>query len=147
VLDRRTQTQPTALAGYLQQLSALEFLSRMPTAMLGVGALGNVEYANDACALLLGHPDGDSMVGRHLPGLLVGHAAHTAADCVATLRVAPPIVEWIHSEGHAVRTIVSAPLSLRYPEELLLVSIIDITEWLWESGRNSTVGEAIRRSP
>jgi hypothetical protein len=119
----------------------------MPTAMLGVGTLGNVEYANDACAQLLGYPDGDAMAGRYLPELLVGHGAHSPVDCVATLRVAPPIVEWNHAEGHVVRTIVSAPLSLRCSEELLLVGIIDITEWLWESGRNSTVDEAIRRSP
>jgi PAS domain-containing protein len=147
VQDLRRQPQPTDAAGYLQQLPALELLYRMPTAMLGIGTLGNVEYANQACAELLGYVDGDSMAGLDLPGLLVGHAARTPVDCVATLRVAPPIVEWNHSEGHVVRTIVSAPLSLRCSEELLLVGITDITEWLWESCRNSTVDEWIRRSP
>jgi hypothetical protein len=125
----------------------LELLCRMPTAMLGIGTLGNVEFANQACAELLGYVDGDSMTGLYLPGLLVGHAARAPVDCVVTLRVAPPIVEWNHSEGHVVRTIVTAPLSLRWSEELLLVGVIDITEWLWESGRNSTFDEAVRRSP
>jgi PAS domain-containing protein len=147
VQDLRSQPQPTDAAGYLQQLPALELLYRMPTAMLCVGTLGNVEYANHACAELLGYVDGDSMAGLYLPGLLAGHAARAPVDCVATLRVAPPIVEWNHSEGHVVRTIVSAPLSLHCSEELLLVGIIDITEWLWESGRNSTFDEAVRRSP
>ena len=145
--DRRRQPRPTDAAGYLRQLPALELLHRMPTAMLGVGTLGNVEYANQACADLLGYVDGKAVTRLYLPEMLVGHATRQPVDCVATLRFAPPIVEWIHSEDHVVRTIVSNPLLVRSSDALLLFSVTDITEWLWESGRNSTFDEAVRRSP
>jgi hypothetical protein len=119
----------------------------MPTAMLGVGPLGNVEYANQACADLLGYVDGNTVTALYLPELLVGYATRQPIDCVATLRVAPPIVEWNHSEGHVVRTIVSNPMLVRSSDALLLFSVTDITEWLWESGRNSAVDGRVRLSP
>ncbi|MDT5082276.1 MAG: hypothetical protein QOJ80_6913 [Mycobacterium sp.] len=145
--DRRRQPQPTDAAGYLRQLPALELLHRMPTAMLGVGTLGHIEYANQACADLLGYVDGNTVTQLYLPELLVGHATRQPVDCVATLRVAQPIVEWIHSEDHVVRTIVSNPMLVRSSDALLLFSVTDITEWLWESGRNSAVDGRIRHSP
>jgi PAS domain-containing protein len=150
VLNRRTRpdpTDPTDAIGYLRQLPALELLNRVPTAMLGVGPLGRIEYANRACAELLGYAEGATVTQLHLPELLVGHAALKPVDCLATLKAAPPIVEWSHREDHVVRTIVSAPMLLRSTDALLLVGITDITEWLWESSRNSTATGGISRSP
>ncbi|MDT5105311.1 MAG: hypothetical protein QOI25_2824, partial [Mycobacterium sp.] len=55
--ERRQQRQPTDLAGYLHQLPALLLLDRLPTAVLGVGHLGDIAYANPACAEMLGYVD------------------------------------------------------------------------------------------
>ena len=145
--DRRTRPQPTDAAGYLRQLPALELLHRMPTAMLGIGMFGDIDYANQACAGLLGYVDGDALTRLHLPELLVGHATLAPVECVAALRAAQPIVEWNHAEGHVVRTMVSAPLLVRSTDALLLVGIVDVTEWLWESGRNSAVDGWSQLSP
>jgi PAS domain-containing protein len=147
VQDRRRQPQPADAVGYLRQLPALELLHRMPTAMLGIGTPGRIEYANQACADLLGYLDDNAVTELYLPELLVGYATRQPIDCVAALRTAPPIVEWIHSEGHVVRTIVSNPMLVRSSDALLLFSVTDITEWLWESGRNSAVDGRIRLSP
>lgn len=119
----------------------------MPTAMLGVGTLGNIAYANQACAELLGYVDGETLTHLYLPELLVGHATLEPLDCLATLRDVEPIVEWNHAEGHVVRTMVSTPLLIRSTDTLLLVSVLDITEWLWESGRNAAVNGGSRHSP
>jgi PAS domain-containing protein len=119
----------------------------MPTGMLGVGTDGTIEYANQACADMLGYVDGQALTQVQLPELLVGHAMRTPAGCLATLRAAEPMVEWTHFEGHVVRTLISPPLLLRASDALLLIGITDITEWLWESGRNSAVNGQVRYSP
>jgi hypothetical protein len=36
---------------------------------------------------------------------------------------------------------------VRSSDALLLFSVTDITDWLWESGRNSAVDGRIRHSP
>ncbi len=115
--------------------------------MLGVGQLGHIEYANQACAELLGYPDGATVTQLRLPELLVGHAALEPVDCLATLTAPPPIVEWNHCADHAVRTIVSTPMLLRSTDALLLVGITDITEWLWENNRTSAATGRISHSP
>lgn len=98
-------------------------------------------------AMLLGYVDGKTVTQLHLPELLVGHSTYEPVDCLAALRVAQPIVEWNHSEDHVVRTIVSNPLFIKCSGALLLFGITDITEWLWESGRNSAVGGRVHYSP
>jgi hypothetical protein len=52
--ERRRQQSLTDAQGYLRQLPALALLDRLPTAMLGVGHLGDIAYANPACAEMLG---------------------------------------------------------------------------------------------
>lgn len=115
--------------------------------MLGVDQLGCIEYANQACADLLGYADGATMNQLHLPKMLVGHEALEPVDCLATLKTPPPIVVWSHREDHVVRTIVSAPMMLRSSDTLLMVGITDITEWLWENSRNSAATGRINHSP
>jgi PAS domain-containing protein len=103
--------------------------------MLGVGHLGDIAYANPACAEMLGYPDGRTVTGLQLPALLTGHEALAPADCLTTLRTAAAVVEWNHNQNYVVRTMVSAPLLLRETDTLLLIGVTDVTAWLWETSR------------
>jgi PAS domain-containing protein len=131
--ERRRQPPPSDLAGYLRQLPALVLLDRLPIAVLGVGPLGDIAYANPACAELLGYIDGQTMTRLHLPDLLVGQSELTPSDCIAILETTDAIVHWNHAQDYLVRTKVSPTMMKRESDPLLLVSITDLTDWLWES--------------
>ena len=133
--ERRKQPTPNDAAGYLQQLPSLALLDRLPTAMLGVELLGDIAYANPACAELLGYPDAATVAQHGLPQLLSGHEGVAPADCLATLRTTTSPVDWNHYQGYVVRTMLSPPLLLRATDTLLLIGITDITAWLWETER------------
>ena len=145
--ERRRQHDPTDLAGYLRQLPALVLLDRLPTAVLGVGPVGDIVYANPACAELLGYIDGDTMTRLHLPDLLAGQSALTPADCIATLRITDGIVHWNHAQDYVIRTKVSPTMLKRDSDPLLLVSITDLTDWLWESRPSAAFNETNGHSP
>jgi hypothetical protein len=147
VQDRRRQSQPADLAGYLRQLPALVLLDRLPTAVLGVGPAGDIVYANPACAELLGYIDGDTMTRLHLPELLAGQSALTPADCISVLQITDGIVHWNHAQDYVIRTKVSPTMLKRDSDPLLLVSITDLTDWLWESRPSAGVKETNGRSP
>ena len=67
--------------------------------VLNVGTLGNIDYANQACAELLGYVDGAAVTQLHLPELLVGHASLAPADCMAILRTAEPGIADVMMRG------------------------------------------------
>jgi PAS domain-containing protein len=133
VLERRRRRPPTDITGYLRETPALLLLHRLPVAMLGVGPLGDIAYANPACAHMLGYVDAYAVTRRSLPDLMSGHLTLTPSDCLATLRTPGATVSWNHVENYLIRTIVSPPLFLRASDPLLLVSVNDVTEWLWEN--------------
>lgn len=135
--ERRIQPSPTDPEGYLQQLPALELLSRLPAAILGVRLSGDIAYANPAFADMLGYLDGKTVTRLYLPELLTAHEAVAPADCLDTLRTANAAIEWNHSQGYVIRTMVSAPLLLRETDTLLLVGVTDVTAWLWETDRRA----------
>jgi PAS domain-containing protein len=139
-LSERRRRQPSSTpVGYLRQLPALILLDRLPTPMLAVGLDGMLAYANPACARLLGHTDTAALTGRSLPALLAGHAHTPAHDCITALR-APggAVIDWCHARGYPVRTRVSDPLLLRADDPVLLVTISDLTDWLWTTAEENS---------
>ena len=131
---RRGEQSPSNLEVYLRELSAIALLDRLPTAVLGIGLLGEIVYANPACADMLGYPDGRAVARLQLPKLLTGHETHSPTDCLHTLRTAS-VVDWNHRQDYMIRTMVSSPLLTRETDALLLIGVTDVTAWLWETNR------------
>jgi PAS domain-containing protein len=129
--ERRRETPAGDLSGYLRALPALLLLDRLPTAILGVALAGTIGYANPACADMLGYADAGLVTRLRLPELLAGLSHRSPSECVGTLRSAESIVSWNHAQGHVVRTTVSPPLLMRKSDPLLLISMLDVTDWLW----------------
>jgi PAS domain-containing protein len=71
VEERRRSLESCHLSEYLRSLPALLLLDRLPTAMLGIGLVGDIAYANPACADMLGYVDPDTVTRLPLPELLV----------------------------------------------------------------------------
>lgn len=127
----RRQTAPTDLIDYLQELPALKLLDRLPIAMLAVALHGVIIYANQACADMLGYIDGRTVARQPLPELLAGSDIATPAECVERLRSKAASIAWNHTENYEVQTRVSPPLLVRSTDPVLLISITDLTEWIW----------------
>lgn len=102
--------------------------------MLGVELDGGIAYANPSCAGMLGYGDTATLSRSRLPHLLAGSEGRAPADCVETLRrSASAVVQWNHLEGYVIRGMVSSPMLLRKGDTLLLIGIVDVTDWLWET--------------
>jgi hypothetical protein len=125
--DRRRRPQPS---------SSDEYLRALP--MLATGLDGVVVYSNPAFATMLGHGTDVRLAGYGLPALLDGHTATPPRDCVAALRAANnAIVDWHHSEGFPVRSVVSESLYIRATDQILLFGVTDLTELLWTAPPDS----------
>lgn len=111
--ERHHEPAPTDMVGCLRQLPALALLDQLPTAMIGVGPLGDIAYANRACADVLGYPSAEAVTMQDIRKLLSGHEASGPVDCVNTLRTTTSVVDWNHDQGYVVRTMLSRPLLLR----------------------------------
>ena len=116
--------------------------------MLGVGPLGDIVYANPACAELLGYIDGahDDPTAPARPARRAIRSSRRA-DCIAVLQITDGIVHWNHAQDYVIRTKVSPTMLKRDSDPLLLVSITDLTDWLWESRPGPGVKEANGHSP
>jgi PAS domain-containing protein len=132
--ERRRRPTPADPEGYLDHLPALTLLDRLPTATLGLGPLGDIAYANRACAEMLSYADGSTVTQLNLPDLLTGHEELAPEECLDTLRTAVSFVEWNHRDNYVIRTMLSPPLLLREADTLLLLGIADVTAFHWETG-------------
>jgi PAS domain-containing protein len=130
--ERRQRPTPANLDALLRQLPAYVLLERSPIPTIAVSHAG-VLYANDACATMLGYPDAVKLIGLPLPALLAAHADTPPRDCFEVMRdAAGTIIDWRHTEGYVVHTVLSRALLLRATDPALLVSLTDITDTLWD---------------
>jgi PAS domain-containing protein len=86
--ERRRHPSPTSPKGYLDHLPASQLLKRLPTAILGIGLLGDIAYANPACAEMFGYVDGRTVTRLYLPELMTGHEA--SEPLTASTHYEPP---------------------------------------------------------
>ena len=123
---------------FLQQLPARLLVDQFSTPMLAIGLDGVVVYANPACTQLLGYRDGARLTGRSLPELLVAHSDTAPEDCVALLRAPNAVVKWRHTEEYPVSTVVSNTILHRETDPLLMISLTDISAWVWAGASDAT---------
>jgi PAS domain S-box-containing protein len=124
-------------------------LDRLSTPMLGAGLDAVVVYANPACAAMFGYESPASLKGKPLSELLTGQSRTPPQHCVALLRAAHgSLKEWRHATGYPISTVVSGSV-VRATDPLLLVTISDITEWLWAgfSGSNGSPQHRWEKAP
>lgn len=130
--ERRRRPPPSSPAQYLRELPAAILLDRLPVPMIAIGLDGVVVYNNSAFATMLGHGADVMLTGFTLPALLDGRSATPPGDCVTALRAANNvIVDWLHTEGFLVRSVLSETLLLRATDQVLLIGVTDITELIW----------------
>ncbi len=145
--SQRRRPPPATTAGYLDLLPARILMDRLPTPALAVGLDGVLVYANPACARLLGQPDSTTLTGRPLNALLAGQSHTAPRKCLTLLRTPEngAVTLWRHAHGYPVATLVSQPLLIRDDDPLLLITVTDMTEWLWSNQPSTACKEGVKR--
>jgi PAS domain S-box-containing protein len=136
--ERRRTPRPGTMIGYLGQLTANTLLQRLATPMLAVCHDGIILYANPACEAMLGYGD-NALAGQPLNRFLDVDSGIGPPACVQALREsAGSVTAWRHAELGTVHAVVSPSMLIRSDDPLLLVCLIDVSEWLWTFGPGST---------
>ena len=130
-MDRRRHHPPETAEAFLQQLPSRLLVERLSTPTLVIGLDGVVQFANPACAELLGFRNGAALKGQSLPQLLADEPNATPEDCLALLRAPDAVVKWQHADAYPVSTIVSTTICLRATDPLLMVNLTDVTALVW----------------
>ncbi len=128
-IERRRRPRPNIRRGY-HELSARVLLDRLPIPAIAIDEDGIIAFANPACHTMLGYDD-LSIVGRSLTEFL-GIRPTTAAEAVSNLRnAAGTTTVWAHPTNGMVKVVASRPLLLRADDPVTLVTLTDVTNWLW----------------
>ena len=118
-------------AELLQGHPADVLLNRLDTATIVVALDGTVVYANPACERLLGYQTSKTLEGQWLPSLLVRHSETPVHACIEMLRDPDVVTNWNHSDGYPIATLASDPMLFRATEEMLMVSLTDVSDRVW----------------
>ncbi len=134
LVDERRQAEAHTPWDYLEQLSALTLLDRLPVPIVAVSADGGIVHANPAFEHMLGYESG-AMSEILFPDLLVQRPA-MEEGLAATLRTwAGRLVELWHEDESVVRAVISSSALRRADDPVALVAFHDVTDQLWSDGR------------
>ena len=126
-------------AEVLQGLPAQMLLNRLDIATIVIGLDGVVVYANPACERLLGYQTARTLEGQSLASLLTGQSDTPPLDWIEMLCDPNTVTHWNHSDGYAVATLASDPVTLRETDLMFMVSLTDVSDRVW-----SEVDRAVR---
>jgi PAS domain-containing protein len=131
-IERRRRPRPNTVVGYLDELSARVLLDRLTIPAIAIDEDGIIAFANPACHTMLGYDD-LSIVGRSLTEFL-GIRPTAAAEAVSNLRnAAGTTTVWAHPTNGILKVVASQPLLLRADDPVTLVTLTDVTDWLWST--------------
>lgn len=137
----RPKHPPRSSAEVLQGLPAQMLLNRLDNATIVIALDGVVVYANPACERLLGYQTARTLEGQSLATLITGQSDTPPLDWIEMLSDPTTVTHWNHSDGYAVATLASDPVTLRETDLMFMVSLTDVSDRVW-----SEVDRAIRYS-
>ena len=122
----------------LEQLPALVVLERIPVPLLAIGHDGGILFANTAFAEMVGcEPDEVLSLRFHQ----IFHQAPASESELSVLHgFANTVVELAHKDGSVVRALMSRSAVMRADDQCALAVFQDLTEQLWEEGREPMRG-------
>lgn len=134
-IERRRNPQITdAPLDALQALPTLLVLQRLPVPVLAVGDDGNIVFANQHFAAMIGQPR-DVVLATPLAEILHWLPADEAAASIVRERDGA-IVELTHAEGWTVHARMSKSILMRDDDPMVLVIFEDCTEQQWLHSRD-----------
>ena len=112
-----------------EEMPALVVLERFPVPVLAIAEDGDILFANEAFAEMVGHP-ADTV--KTLKFRQIFHTLPAEESAVSVVRAhANLIVELLHQDGSIVRARMSKSALLRGDDPVALATFQDLTERLW----------------
>ena len=133
-MERRKPGQITQVPNAaLDQLPARLVLERIPVPSLAISRDGQILFANEAFAEMVGHST-DALLSMEFTQLF--RSVPTDESPVSLVRkYADQLVELMHADGSVVRARMSKSALRRDDDPLALATFHDLTEQLWAQGR------------
>ncbi|MFZ1165377.1 PAS domain-containing protein [Mycobacterium sp.] len=129
---RRGRPRDESATEFLRDFPALLALGRLPVPILAVDDRGDIAFANDAFAAMVGYSreELEEMTAQSL----VACIAPTDSGVVAVLREhANSVIRLLHADGWTMPTLISDSVLIREDEQLAVVVFTDLTEIAWDT--------------
>jgi PAS domain S-box-containing protein len=139
VADKRhVRPRDESATEFLRDFPALLALSRLPVPILAVDDAGEISFANEAFAAMVGYSREDltTMTAQSLVMCI------TQADSgvVAVLREhANSVIRLIHADGWTMPALLSDSVLIRDEEKLAVVAFTDLTEINWDTSPDDSL--------
>ena len=129
---RRGRPRDESATEFLRDFPALLALSRLPVPILAVDDAGEISFANEAFAAMVGYSCEDltTMTAQSL----VACIAPADSGVVAVLREhANSVIRLLHADGWTMPALLSDSVLIRDEEKLAVVAFTDLTEIAWDT--------------
>jgi PAS domain S-box-containing protein len=117
---------------FLRDFPALLALGRLPVPILAVDDAGEISFANEAFAAMVGYSRED--LATMTAQSLVLCVAPADSGVVAVLREhANSVIRLLHADGWTMPVLLSDSVLIRDEEKLAVVAFTDLTEIAWDT--------------
>jgi PAS domain S-box-containing protein len=129
---RRGRPSHESATEFLRDFPALLALGRLPVPILAVDDAGEIAFANEAFAAMVGHSRED--LATMTAQSLVMCIAPADSGVVAVLReYANSVIRLLHADGWTMPALISDSVLIRDEEKLAVVAFTDLTEIAWDT--------------
>ena len=129
---RRGRPRDESATEFLRDFPALLALSRLPVPILAVDDAGEIAFANEAFAAMVGYSCEDLTTMN--AESLVACIAPADSGVVAVLRKhANSVIRLLHADGWTMPALLSDSVLIRDEEKLAVVAFTDLTEIAWDT--------------
>jgi len=129
---RRGRPRDESATEFLRNFPALLALGRLPVPILAVDDAGEISFANEAFAAMVGYSRED--LATMAAQSLVACIAPADSGVVAVLREhANSVIRLLHADGWTMPVLLSDSVLIRDEEKLAVVAFTDLTEIAWHT--------------
>jgi len=129
---RRRRPRNESATEFLRDFPALLALDRLAVPILAVEDGGDIVFANEAFAAMVGYPR-QALVSMNLQDLLPCITPHDSQIVPALREHANSVVRLWHADGWPVPAVVSDSVLIRESEAMAVVAFTDLSELAWNT--------------
>jgi PAS domain S-box-containing protein len=132
VHKRRRRPRDESATEFLRDFPALLALSRLAVPILAVNDTGEIEFANEAFAAMIGYSR-QALVSMTAQSLVVCITPSDSGVVAALREHADSVIRLRHADGWTMPALISDSVLIRDEEKLAVVAFTDLTEIAWHT--------------
>jgi PAS domain S-box-containing protein len=129
---RRGRPRDESATEFLRGFPALLALSRLPVPILAVDDAGEIAFANEAFAAMVGHSR-EELVSMTAQSLVVCFKSPDTGVVAVLREHANSVIRLLHADGWTMPALLSDSVLIREDEKLAVVAFTDLTEIAWHT--------------